>query len=98
MRFPAEAAQFIFDGKAREAAQEEGVHLEAQGATIISFGCAEYPERLKEIYDSPPVLWVRGVVSLLSRQRSRWWVKGILLPLAHAWRKCWRGTWQYGGC
>ena len=31
------------------------------------FGCAEYPERLKEIYDPPPVLWVRGDVSLLSR-------------------------------
>jgi DNA processing protein len=67
LRFPAEAAQFIFDGKAGEATQEEEVHVEAQGATIISFGCAEYPERLKEIYDSPPVLWVRGVVSLLSR-------------------------------
>jgi DNA processing protein len=67
LRFPAEAAQFIFDGKARQAAQEEWVHVEAQGATIISFGCGEYPERLKEIYDPPPVLWVRGVVSLLSR-------------------------------
>ncbi len=67
LRFPAEAAQFIFDGKARKAAQEEWAAVAAQGATIVSFGCPAYPERLKEIYDPPPVLWVRGDVNLLSR-------------------------------
>jgi DNA processing protein len=67
LRFPAVAAQFIFDGKARVAAEAEWARVAAQGATILSFGCAEYPERLKEIYDPPPVLWVRGSVSLLSR-------------------------------
>ena len=41
--------------------------MAAQGATIVSYGCPEYPERLKEIYDPPPVLWVRGDVQLLSR-------------------------------
>jgi DNA processing protein len=67
LRFPAQAAQFIFEGKARQAAEEEWARVAAQGATILSFGCAEYPERLKEIYDPPPVLWVRGPVSILSR-------------------------------
>jgi DNA processing protein len=67
LRFPAEAAQFIFDGKARQAAEEEWARVVAQGATLVSFSCPEYPERLKEIYDPPPVLWVRGAVSLLSR-------------------------------
>jgi DNA processing protein len=67
LRFPAEAAQFIFDGKARQAAEQEWARVAAQGAAILSFSCAEYPERLKEIYDPPPVLWVRGPVSLLSR-------------------------------
>jgi predicted Rossmann fold nucleotide-binding protein DprA/Smf involved in DNA uptake len=28
---------------------------------------AEYPERLKEIYDPPPVLWVRGDVKPAGR-------------------------------
>jgi DNA processing protein len=65
--FPAQAAQFIFDGKARQAAEEEWARVAAQGATVVSFGCQEYPERLKEIYDPPPVLWVRGPASLLSR-------------------------------
>lgn len=67
LRFPVGAAQFIFDGKARQAAEEEWARVAAQGATIVSFGCAEYPERLKEIYDPPPVLWVRGQVGLLGR-------------------------------
>jgi len=67
LRFPAEAAQFIFDGKARAAAEAEWARVAAQGATIVSFGCQEYPERLKEIYDPPPVLWVRGPARLLGR-------------------------------
>jgi hypothetical protein len=67
LRFPADAAQFIFDGKARRVADEEWGKIAQQGATIITLGCAEYPERLKEIYDPPPVLWVRGAVQLLSR-------------------------------
>ncbi len=67
LRFPAAVAQFIFDGKARAAAEAEWASVVAQGATVVSFGCREYPERLKEIYDPPPVLWVRGDVGLLSR-------------------------------
>ena len=67
LRFPAEAAQFIFDGKARAAAEAEWARVTAQGAAIVSFGCPDYPERLKEIYDPPPVLWVRGPVRLLGR-------------------------------
>ena len=67
LKFPAEAAQFIFDGKARRAAEEEWARVAAQGATLISYSCPEYPERLREIYDPPPVLWVRGNIRLLTR-------------------------------
>ena len=67
LNFPAEAAQFIFDGKARAAAESEWTRVSALGATIVSYGCEAYPERLREIYDPPPVLWVRGETSLLSR-------------------------------
>jgi DNA processing protein len=67
LRFPAQAAQFIFDGKARQAAEAEWARVAAQGATVVTYGCAEDPERLKEIYDPPPVLWVRGRAELLSR-------------------------------
>jgi DNA processing protein len=67
LKFPAQAAQFVFDGKARQAAEAEWAQVAAQGATLVSFGCAAYPERLKEIYDPPPVLWVRGDARLLAR-------------------------------
>lgn len=67
LRFPAEAAQFIFDGKARQAAEDEARRVTALGATILTHGCSAYPERLREIYDPPPVLWVRGNVQLLTR-------------------------------
>lgn len=67
LKFPAEAAQFIFDGKARAAAEEELARVKSQGAALLSFGDLDYPERLKEIYDPPPVLWVRGPVKLLAR-------------------------------
>jgi DNA processing protein len=67
LHFPAHSAQFIFDGKARVAAEAEWALVTAQGAELVTYGCAAYPERLKEIYDPPPVLWVRGDASLLVR-------------------------------
>ncbi len=66
LRLPASAAQFIFDGKARKAAEEEWALVSDHAATVVTFSCSEYPERLREIYDPPPVLWVRGAVHLLS--------------------------------
>jgi DNA processing protein len=67
LRFPAEAAQFLFDGKGRKAAEEEWARVTAQGATIVDYGSPDYPERLREIYDPPTALWVRGDAKLLSR-------------------------------
>lgn len=67
LRFPAQAAQFIFDGKARAAAESEWARVAHEGATLVCRSCAAYPERLREIYDPPPVLWVRGDAGLLAR-------------------------------
>jgi len=67
LRFPAEASQFLFDGKGRKAAEEEWARAAAQGAVIIDYASPEYPERLREIYDPPTALWVRGERKLLSR-------------------------------
>ena len=67
LRFPAEAAQFIFEGKARSAAASEWVGVTSLDATIVTYGCEAYPERLREIYDPPPVLWLRGDPDLLRR-------------------------------
>lgn len=67
LRLPAEAAQFLFDGKGRRAAEDEWAAVAAQGASIVAYSSPEYPERLKEIYDPPPVLWLRGDAKLLAR-------------------------------
>ena len=67
LRFPAGVAQFVFDGKARAAAEEEWELALRHGVDVVTLGCAAYPERLKEIFDPPPVLWVRGDTSLLAR-------------------------------
>jgi DNA processing protein len=67
LQLPAPAAQFIFEGKARRAAEAEWEAAAQQGAEILTADCQAYPERLREIYDPPPVLWVRGDASLLAR-------------------------------
>src|SRR5579859_4912585 len=46
LQFPADSAQFIFDGKARRAAEQEAGQIFRQGAALITLACPEYPERL----------------------------------------------------
>src|SRR5580698_2198387 len=64
---PAEAAQFCYDGRARAAALDEAQRLAEAGASYVTPEDDEYPQRLLEIYDPPPVLWVRGNASILNR-------------------------------
>jgi DNA processing protein len=64
---PAEAAQFCFDGRARSAAIDEASRIAEQQAAYLTPGDEAYPSRLLEIYDPPPVLWVRGNQALLNR-------------------------------
>jgi DNA processing protein len=65
-RFPAPSVQFIADGNALRAAGEEAQRLETMGAGFLCHFEELYPERLREIYDAPPVLWFRGNPQLLS--------------------------------
>jgi DNA processing protein len=67
LQFPAQAAQFIDTGEAAKAADEELERVAATGATLVTIHDEAYPERLREIYDPPPLLWVRGDASLLGR-------------------------------
>ncbi|SDF49264.1 DNA processing protein [Terriglobus roseus] len=66
LQMPAASARFIFEGKAKATALEEVQRLEEQNANYITHGCPEYPDRLREIYDPPAVLWYRGDVSILA--------------------------------
>jgi DNA processing protein len=67
MEFPAPAAQFIASGEAAHAADEELEKLAATGAAILTLRDDAYPERLRQIFDPPPLLWVRGDTALLAR-------------------------------
>ncbi len=61
------SAQSIATGKSLELAQQEcGKAVEAR-ARIISLSDPEYPARLKEIYDPPVALFVKGSVEVLAQ-------------------------------
>jgi DNA processing protein len=64
---PAEAAQAIALGKSLEQANDALARAAAVNARVIPLSAADYPPRLKEIYDPPVVLYVRGDASVLSR-------------------------------
>jgi DNA processing protein len=67
LNFPATSAQFIFTGKARGEAEQELTRVQEHRATVLTFDDQDYPERLREIFDPPPVLWVLGDIKLLTR-------------------------------
>jgi DNA processing protein len=61
------SAQSIATGKSMELAREEMARAADAGVTVISVADAAYPPRLKEIYDPPAILYVRGDVAILTR-------------------------------
>ena len=54
------SAQSIATGKSAELAREEIARATGGGVTVVTLEDARYPSRLKEIYDPPLVLYVRG--------------------------------------
>lgn len=61
------SAQSLATGKSTERAQEEIARAAAAGATVLSMEDPLYPPRLKEIYDPPLVLYVRGDANVLAK-------------------------------
>ena len=62
----ASAAQAIALGKSAALAQEEAVRATAAGAEIVTYSDPLYPQQLKQIYDPPLVLYVRGNAEVLT--------------------------------
>jgi len=62
---PPAAAQGLATGKSMELTREEFGKAVAVGAQIITLDHPYYPERLKEIYDPPVALYIRGNAALL---------------------------------
>src|SRR6266436_316134 len=63
---PVVSAQSLATGKSMELAQQEIAKAVECGARIVALDDSAYPARLKEIYDPPVVLFVRGNVEVLS--------------------------------
>lgn len=61
------SAQALATGQALELAQEEYVRGSAAGAQVIPFDSPRYPQNLRQIYDPPVLLYVRGNGDLLSQ-------------------------------
>ena len=61
------SAQSLATGQSAELAQEELGRALAAGAHIVVFDDHAYPSQLKQIYDPPLVLYVRGNVAALSQ-------------------------------
>ncbi|QNI34710.1 DNA-protecting protein DprA [Alloacidobacterium dinghuense] len=67
LQFPVQAVQFIADGKALDAANTEIEALIKSGANFLAYNDPDYPERLREIFDAPALLWIRGDAKLLAK-------------------------------
>ena len=64
---PAQAAQFVFEGRAFSVAEDEAKRVAEAGGCFLTREDEAYPERLLEIYDPPAALWIRGDASVLAR-------------------------------
>jgi DNA processing protein len=64
---PAAVAQAIHSGAPLKQAEKELVELEKLGGRLLTWAEPAYPHLLREIYDPPPVLYVRGRMELLDR-------------------------------
>ena len=81
LQIPVVSARFIAEGKARKAAEEEWQKTTEGGCSVMTLADDDYPERLREIFDPPPVLWVRVHPA----------------PTVQVWRRCSRVIWRHAG-
>ncbi|HYL67891.1 MAG TPA: DNA-processing protein DprA [Candidatus Angelobacter sp.] len=66
-RLPAAVAQAIHTRQPLSDAAKELAMVQAAGCRLLTWDEPEYPRRLREIYDPPTLLYVRGNVELLGR-------------------------------
>ncbi len=66
-RLPAAVAQALHTRQPLSLAAKELAQAEAIGCRLLTWDEPDYPTRLREIYDPPPLLYVRGKIELLNR-------------------------------
>src|SRR5437870_3333192 len=68
---PAAAAQSLGTGRSMELAHDEIAKASAAGIHVIAFDDASYPAGLRQIYDPPLVLYVRGNIGAPRSDRRK---------------------------
>jgi DNA processing protein len=66
-RLPAAVAQAVHSRRPLSDAAKELAQAQAAGCRLLTWDEPEYPSRLREIYDPPPLLYVKGNIELLNR-------------------------------
>jgi DNA processing protein len=66
-RLPAAVAQSLHSKQSLSLAAKELAQAQALGCHLLTWDEPAYPARLREIYDPPPLLYVRGKIELLNR-------------------------------
>jgi DNA processing protein len=66
-RLPAAVAQAIHTRQPMSAAATELAQAQAAGVRLLTWDEPQYPQRLCEIYDPPPLPYVQGNIELLNR-------------------------------
>jgi len=66
-RLPAAVAQALHSRRPLSDAAKELAQVRAAGCRLLTWDEPEYPTRLRETYDPPPLLYVRGNIELLNR-------------------------------
>jgi DNA processing protein len=66
-RLPSVPARAIHAKQAHKQAEEELARVRTMGCRLLNWDEPEYPRRLLEIYDPPPLLYVRGDAGALNR-------------------------------
>src|SRR5271154_4455038 len=66
-RITAQTAQAIHSQQPLRMAEKELARVRELGCKLLTWDDPAYPRRLREIYDPPPVLYLRGNPELLSR-------------------------------
>jgi DNA processing protein len=66
-RLPTPVAQAVASQSPLKAAEKELAEVKKLGCRLINWDETEYPKRLLEIYDPPPLLYVKGNPAVLGR-------------------------------
>ena len=94
---PANSAQFVFNGKALEAAEDEWKRTVDSGARILT----PEDEAIRNVCARSTIrrrcCGFAGAGGCCRGRGSRWSGRGIRRLTVRGWRRCCRATWRIGG-